>query len=113
MALAPFVRRFESLTELREFREEEVGGKWGEYRRRLMSEFGFFRSLLHTPIYSPILPFPASLLTPLFPLNNAERPSLINTTSEDEYYKPILERYFKNEAQSAVANATRDGEGLP
>ncbi|ORX33924.1 glutathione S-transferase [Kockovaella imperatae] len=43
----------------------------------------------------------------------SERESLKNTTSEKEYYAPLLERYLKDEAQSEVAKATRSGKKLP
>ena len=46
-------------------------------------------------------------------LTQADHPSLIATTSEDEYYRPLLMRYIKNEAQSEVAKATRGGKSLP
>jgi hypothetical protein len=66
-------------------------------------------------------------------LGFADRESLKNTCSEDEYYAPILERsvicassevgwsdklmrlfrYIKDEAQSEAAKATRGGQHLP
>ncbi|WWC86537.1 uncharacterized protein L201_001414 [Kwoniella dendrophila CBS 6074] len=45
--------------------------------------------------------------------NLMNRESLKNTSSEDQYYTEILERYLKNEAQSEVAKATRGGQSLP
>lgn len=46
-------------------------------------------------------------------LTQADHPSLIATTSQDKYYRPLLMRYIKNEAQSEVAKATRGGKSLP
>ncbi|KAK8866183.1 hypothetical protein IAR55_001334 [Kwoniella newhampshirensis] len=41
------------------------------------------------------------------------RDSLKNTSSDDEHYFELLQRYLKNEAQSEVAKATRGGQSLP
>ena len=46
-------------------------------------------------------------------LTMTDHPSLVATTSEDQYYRPLLMRYIKNEAQSEVAKATRGGKSLP
>jgi glutathione S-transferase len=40
-------------------------------------------------------------------------PSVIATTSDEEQYFKVYERYAKNTANSAVARATRAGESLP
>ena len=40
------------------------------------------------------------------------RLSVMETTSELEHYKQILERYAKNEAQSEAAKATRAGKSF-
>ncbi|CAF1539570.1 unnamed protein product [Didymodactylos carnosus] len=42
-----------------------------------------------------------------------ERPSVLKTTSEPQYYMEIYQRYLRNEAQSEVAKATRAGRALP
>jgi glutathione S-transferase len=42
-----------------------------------------------------------------------ERRSIIETTSEREYYLPIYQRYADDEAQSELAKATRSGRGVP
>lgn len=39
MSIAPFVRRFGSLTEHRDLDEKEVGDKWMKYREALMGEW--------------------------------------------------------------------------
>ena len=41
------------------------------------------------------------------------RPSVVATTSEEEQYFKVYERYATNTANSAVARATRAGESLP
>lgn len=41
------------------------------------------------------------------------RPSVIATTSDEEQYFKVYERYARNTANSAVARATRAGESLP
>jgi len=42
-----------------------------------------------------------------------ERPSVRATTSEQEYYLPIYQRYADDKAQSELAKATRKGRGVP
>ncbi|KAI9716568.1 MAG: hypothetical protein M1812_005299 [Candelaria pacifica] len=42
-----------------------------------------------------------------------ERKSVVETTSEKEYYLPIYQRYADNTAQSELAKATREGKGVP
>lgn len=42
-----------------------------------------------------------------------ERPSVKATTSEQEHYLPIYQRYADDEAQSELAKATRKGRGVP
>lgn len=42
-----------------------------------------------------------------------ERPSVMATTSEMQYYEEIWGRYLRNEAQSEMAKATRSGRGEP
>jgi glutathione S-transferase len=41
------------------------------------------------------------------------RPSVVATKSDEEQYFKVYERYARNTANSAVARATRAGEGLP
>ncbi|ETS75449.1 hypothetical protein PFICI_12393 [Pestalotiopsis fici W106-1] len=41
------------------------------------------------------------------------RESVRKTTSEEEYYVPIYQRYADDIAQSELAKATRDGRGVP
>lgn len=41
------------------------------------------------------------------------RPCVVSTTSDEEQYFKVYERYARNTANSAVARATRAGEGLP
>jgi len=41
------------------------------------------------------------------------RPSVVATTSDEHEYFKVYERYARNTANSAVARATRAGEGLP
>ena len=41
------------------------------------------------------------------------RKSVIATTSDEEEYFKVYERYARNTANSAVARATRAGENLP
>ncbi len=42
-----------------------------------------------------------------------DRPSVVNTTSDWEGYKVILERYANNTAQSEAAKAIRAGTAIP
>jgi len=41
------------------------------------------------------------------------RPSIIATTSDEDQYFKVYERYARNTANSAVARATRAGQSLP
>jgi glutathione S-transferase len=41
------------------------------------------------------------------------RPSVVATTSDEQEYFKVYERYARNTANSAVARATRDGQPLP
>ena len=41
-----------------------------------------------------------------------QRPSVIETTSEAEHYRQILERYANNTAQSEAARETRAGRSF-
>ncbi|KAH7910028.1 glutathione S-transferase [Hygrophoropsis aurantiaca] len=41
------------------------------------------------------------------------RPSVINTSSDQEKYQPIYDRYLRDEAQSEAAKAIRAGRPLP
>ncbi|TCD61940.1 hypothetical protein EIP91_007680 [Steccherinum ochraceum] len=45
--------------------------------------------------------------------NIAKRPSVINTSSELEYYEEIHGRYLRDEAQSEAAKAIRAGRAIP
>lgn len=42
-----------------------------------------------------------------------QRPSVRDTTSEQEFYLPIYQRYADDRAQSELAKATRKGRGVP
>jgi glutathione S-transferase len=42
-----------------------------------------------------------------------KRESVVQSTSEKEYYLPIYQRYADNVAQSELAKATREGRGVP
>lgn len=42
-----------------------------------------------------------------------ERPSVIKTSSEPQYYMEIYQRYLQNQTQSKVGKATRAGQTLP
>ena len=42
-----------------------------------------------------------------------ERPSVLKTSSDPQYYVDIYQRYLRNEAQSEVGKATRAGRALP
>jgi glutathione S-transferase len=42
-----------------------------------------------------------------------ERPSVVKTSSDPQYYVEIYQRYLRNEAQSEVGKATRAGKALP
>lgn len=41
-----------------------------------------------------------------------QRPSVVETTSEEEHYRQILERYANNTAQSEAARETRAGRSF-
>ena len=41
-----------------------------------------------------------------------KRPSVVDTTSDEEMYEQILARYARNEAQSEAAKATRAGKAF-
>ena len=41
------------------------------------------------------------------------RDSVVNSTSEQEHYLPIYQRYADDVAQSELAKATREGKGVP
>ncbi|KAH8087833.1 glutathione-S-transferase [Cristinia sonorae] len=45
--------------------------------------------------------------------NLAKRPSVINTSSDEEHYIPIYDRYLRDEAQSEAAKAVRQGRDIP
>lgn len=42
-----------------------------------------------------------------------QRPSVRDTTSAQEFYLPIYQRYADDRAQSELAKATRKGRGVP